>query len=545
MEVLTENHQNIKELAMKRYNYEDKDLFFEKSFPNYSVFDQATILEEFQKNFPMFLRYINGSLDKEKLEIVFKNAVSSFVNKSIDYDDASLFPILLTYFNMDYVPFDEKLYSGVFQKMEELYRHMDLGKIPYFEEVLSTYIKNIVYASGDSKEYHFMTRSGGYPSFEKIVCQYVESMSDEKAIESDFLQLLVEASPQLPTSNILDTVRSKMKKEISFQKYQKYIESKEEVPVEEEQEFINCVRGYRLQNGVLPLDICYYINHVYDSYDDLLRLCNIDLIKHYLHERHIDDVAILYDENISRFNSRGIALSTALAIKDVSLSPVMFHEATHLMQYRNFARGIDFSGNYYDMLKDYVLKDYLAPVVYNRNLNRYLFEIEADYCGELEYYRILEQLGNLTEKDLSKRERLEDNEIFRFSLAHFLNIDGEDFEKGQLFDSIVAEHPEIIMKYPIFNVEYHPDGSRKGVIQILESLDREAMTRNEYEISAIANCIFGEYYVVDDAVEMLSSLKQYVPNHTAILETEKRIINELLAFLQSRDHIREEGPAKK
>ena len=533
MEVLGENHRNITELAMKRYDYEEKDLFFESSFPNYSVFDQAIILSEFQSNFPLFLRYINGSLSKDKLEIIFKDAVVSFVNKKIDYDDASLFPILLTYFNLDYVPFDEKLYHAVFHKMEDLYRHMDLGKIPCFEEVLATYIKNVVYASSDKEEYQSMTERGGFHFFVQIVCKYIESMSYQQAVESDFLQLLIEASPQLPTTKINKVIKEKLKDTVSFHEYQKYIDSNEKVPKEEEPDFIKRVRTYRLQNGVLPLEICYYVNHVYESYDDLLRMCNIDLIKHFLKKNQIEDAAVLYDEYISRFNSRGIALPTALALKDISLSPVMFHEAAHLMQYRNFDRGYDYSGNRYDMLKDYILKDYLPVVVYNRNHNRYLFEIEADYYGELEYYNILEKLGNLSERDLSRKERLEDNEMFRFSLAHFLNIDGKDFEKGQLFDEVIEEHPEILSKYPIFNIEYQKDGKRKGIIEILEALDHEAVSRNEDEISDIANCIFGEYYVVDDAVEMLTQLKQYTPKHSSILETEKRLIHELLSFIES------------
>lgn len=345
---------------------------------------------------------------------------------------------------------------------------------------------------------------------------------------------MVETLSATSSEEISNSLKSKFDKEIDLDKYTHYMTNMTLLDFDE-QIFFNDLKIYRIQNNIIPENICLYINKFYSDNSEILRLCNIDLVRHYLKRNGIDYVSVFYDEAME-IGAIGLADSKFLATKNPKLSIVMFHEATHVIQFNNQKNDKNYLGYNYSMLKDTILCNEMDPVIYNRNHNRYLFEIDADICGEREYYNVLGKLNLLTEENKLKREKLKEKEQFRLSASYYLNINGYDYEKGILFDDIIFQNPTLLAKYPVLQIEYNSDGTRKEMIEILESLEKELSNgvRTEDEIVAISGCIFGEFYEVKDISTTLETLKKYVPKNKVILQLEKNLISELQMLINDK-----------
>lgn len=73
-----------------------------------------------------------------------------------------------------------------------------------------------------------------------------------------------------------------------------------------------------------------------------------------------------------------------------------------------------------------------------------------------------------------------------------LNIDGYYYDKYEIFDDILESKPELLIKYPVLQIEYNKNGSKKEICEILSSLEYELNIgkRTADEVIAISDCIF-------------------------------------------------------
>ena len=121
--------------------------------------------------------------------------------------------------------------------------------------------------------------------------------------------------------------------------------------------------------------------------------------------------------------------------------------------------------------------------------------------------------------------KIEENEQFRIDLSYNLNVDGYNYFKGDLFDDILKENSDLLDMYPVLKIEYNSDGSRKSIIEILDSLEKESHNnkRTEDELYDIGVCIFGDYFVINDEKENLELLNNY--------KTDNEIVNYMKNYL--------------
>ena len=252
-------------------------------------------------------------------------------------------------------------------------------------------------------------------------------------------------------------------------------------------------------------------------------------MRNYLIKNGIENISVFYD-NLIDFSAKGLAGPAFLSLKDFVLNVVMFHEATHVIQYNNIQINRNFTKYYYSMLKDFILQQKLEPTIYNRNHNRYLFEIDADTRGGKEYYKFLEQIGLLSDKDtIDKIDKLDEKEKQALSLSNSLNIGGYYYDKGEIFDSVLSENTELLEKFPILKIEYDDSGNKKTMIDILKSLEYESIIhkRSDEEIISISRCIYEESYLVDAIPNLLNQLNNFVPTTEVVLQIKKKLIKEL------------------
>ena len=350
-------------------------------------------------------------------------------------------------------------------------------------------------------------------------------------IDNELINLLIETFPAIAYPKLKDRLSSKYKEEIDLKKYN----LNKKISIEKDfVSFLEDIKKYRIKYGIIPEEICICANKFYNNNKDIMRLCNIDLIRHYLIKNGIKDICVFYDREIE-VGAKGLANKKTLSIKDINLSSIMFHEARHVIQFNNIENDKNYNGYNYNILKDYILYNNMDISVYNRNHQRYYFEIDADIEGQKEYYKILEKINLVSEAEKEKMAKLDETEQFKIAMASYLNVNGYNYEKGILFDDIIQKNNNLLNQYPVLQIEYDNLGKRKTMLDILKSMEDELNQnrRTKEEIMKISNCIFGEFYEVKDIDETLNSLINYHFQNSVILEIEKNLISELQTLINN------------
>ena len=528
MELSSNIKNDIVILATKKFSNSEKDEFFTRIYPNFNVYDQSKIITIFQQDMSNFIHYLNNSEHKKVILEQLKKGISQFLEDKEFEKSIDLLSIILAYINLDEPPFEDKLISEAFKKINLLICETSIIKCNTLEEILKYYTKLIAYSSFNKEMYDSLLQSENFKEYEKIICNYIKNLKSEEIINNELINLLVEIAPAINSFIIESLLKSQIDECIDLSKYDDFIVKM--IPLDKNVDmFLNDIKRYRIQNGIIPENVCVYINKFYNSNDKILRLCNIDYMRHYLIKNGTENISVFYD-NLMDLSARGLAGPAFLSLKEFDLNVVMFHEAVHVIQYNNIQTNRNFTEYYYSMLKDFILQQKLEPTVYNRNHNRYLFEIDADTRGGKEYYKFLKQIGLLSDKDtIDKIDKLDEKEKQAISLSNFLNIGGYYYDKGEIFDSVLSEDPELLEKYPILKIEYEDNGNKKNMIDILSSLEYESTIhkRSDQEIISISKCIFGESYLVDDIPNLLNQLNNFVPTTEVVLQIGKQLIKEL------------------
>ena len=520
------NNEEINAIFEFKTADRQKDDFFLNVFPTLDSFTKAKVLRCSTKEIKTFNFYLSRSKVKNQILEELQKEIDIFLNEDNIQNCLLLLPNILFYTNININDIDVDILLKPLKKILYITRNVYLLDNEDINQILTNMTKIIAYASSNKEEYDKLKNNKNYEYYEQIIYDFIDKIENSKMLDNNLINMIIEAFPAISFPKLKDKLSSKYSEEIDLSKYDSYISKM--IPLEEDfEQFLKDIKKYRIKYGIIPKKICLYVNRFYNTYDYLIRLCNIDLMRHYLMNAGTKDVCVFCDD--SMVMAEGLAADKLLVMKNPDLSVVLFHEARHVIQFNNMNNNLNYKKYNYNLLKDTILHKYMDEKVYDRNHNRYYFEIDADIAGAKEYYRILEQMNLITEDDKEKMNKLDENEQIRVAMSSHLNIDGYDYEKGILFDDILEKNPNLLFEYPILQIEYDSFGLRKSMLDILKSLEDEINQnkRSKDEIIGIANCIFGEYYEVKDLTETLNSLKKSNFQNSVILEIEKKLISEL------------------
>ena len=509
----------------------ERDNFFLNVFPTIDSFTKAKILKHLMKKIKFFNSYISRSNAKSKILEELKKEINIFIEEKNIQKGVLLLPIILFYTNMNINDIESDILLKPLKQLLFMTKNEDLVDNQDFNEIVINITKIVAYAFSYEEEYNLLKNNKNYEYYEEIIYSYIDKIKESKMIDNELINLLIETFPAIAYPKLKDRLSSKYKEEIDLKKYN----LNKKISIEKDfVSFLEDIKKYRIKYGIIPEEICICANKFYNNNKDIMRLCNIDLIRHYLIKNGIKDICVFYDSEIE-VGAKGLANKKTLSIKDINLSSIMFHEARHVIQFNNIENDKNYNGYNYNILKDYILYNNMDISVYNRNHQRYYFEIDADIEGQKEYYKILEKINLVSEAEKEKMAKLDETEQFKIAMASYLNVNGYNYEKGILFDDIIQKNNNLLNQYPVLQIEYDNLGKRKTMLDILKSMEDELNQnrRTKEEIMKISNCIFGEFYEVKDIDETLNSLINYHFQNSVILEIEKNLISELQTLINN------------
>lgn len=506
----------------------DRDEFFLNIYPFLDINSKAKVLDKLQLRIGSFNFYLKSNDKKDILIKELENSVYEFLENNDLENCIDLLSIVLFYSSIDF-EFDIDILLKCFEKISIIFDNYDLMDNEVFENIMINMTKIIAYASS-TDEYDIIMENKYYSFYIELIYKFIDRIDNNRMINSELVNLLVETLSALNSAKIADKLKNKFEGEVNLEIYDKYVNDMIMLDLNIEKFFSN-IKKYRIKYNIIPENICIYINKFYSHNNALMRICNIDLVRHYLYRNNIEEFNAFYDSSLD-VRTRGLANFSFLALKDINLSLVYFHEATHVIQFSNIRNDCNYIGYNYLLLKDEILKRELGERTYDRNHNRFLFEIDADYCGECEYYRLLEQINGVVDKE--KFKKIEEKKSRRIMVANQLNIDGYYYDKYEIFDDVLANKPELLIKYLVMQIEYKKNGTRKEIDEILKSLEEELESgkRSAQEIIAISDCIL-EFLIIKDIKQTLDIVESCYLNNRVINEIKEKIIHELEELLDS------------
>ena len=523
--------EKIKKLTRLNFMHKNKIVsFFEKAFTQFNMSDQKKILEVFEKSnsisrWNIFLEH-NKNVKKiilsesEKYLNIF--LTESDITKSFDFAKFAE-----VYLNTNNNNLNDDLITSILQKISNITaKDINIIKTTEVKNILAYYIKELAWNSHNDEYINNIKNGESYKIFEQLLCEFIESVDcKDNLYNNELLVLLSETQNAIGSESIVKKINEKFPVKIDLDKY-----DVKNISEDEKENLYNDLIIYRMQNGIIPKDFCIYLTNC-ENNKMLRRISNIDYIKYYLKENQLENATVFFDEQLM---FPGIANFRRLALNNKKLNEQSFHEATHVIQQENLLVRRDFSENKYAMLKDFILQKRVDWQVYNSNHSRWLFEIDADIEGAKHYYQYLKDIegifpGNsemsvdeinecIEFKTVEKERRIQDSKT--------INIDGEEKNKSQLFDEILMREPELLMKHPILQIEYNPDGSRKTLGKVLASIEQKyTIDKNEEEILGIANCIFCDVQSISD--NEYAEFASYISNSTIISSIKKQVIKQV------------------
>lgn len=528
MELTKQNEDKIIKLS-KSLIKNKENLFFQNVFSKFSPSDQLKILELVQKNSRSFINDLRTMQSKGEIITELVKLVKLFLQQNNEQDFQFLIAVYLytTYMRNEDIPFEDRTITNIFDKMLNMLNTEKLTiNNKYFINILHEYTKKLAYSVSKSKDYNNIRNSISYKKYEYLVSLYLDEVNIEQLLEDGFVNCLVECDNAINSEIIKTKLRSKISEPITFEFFLENINNNIPIAENEKDAFFKTLIMYRIQNEIIPEEICIYVNRFFANDKKFLRLVNIDYSRHYLKDNNIENAVIFYDEFLK---TPGLARNNCFVLKNVYLSRDMFHEATHVIQHSNADE--NFIGYNYSLLKDLITNKNINYDDYTRNHTSWLFEIDADYKGEKQLFLAERKIGTYDEESKAREEYLEIEFRRRLSESHNVTINGNVLNKFELFDTILMNNPNIMELHPIFKIEYTPNGSKKNIIQILQSLENELSSnrRTEEEIISIANCIFNDSYTITDPMIEVQILGDFISNsnNKTIIEIKNNLMNRL------------------
>lgn len=322
------------------------------------------------------------------------------------------------------------------------------------------------------------------PYLDKILTNYIENVDDLALLKGKVLSTLIESNVLFKSlgidsvNNVLEQVKDKK---------------------------INCDLNdissrlllSRLNKGCLSRDEIDLIMGNDLSSQEMRNKATVDYLRLMLMENYGIDRAIIADEKAVKSSNSISKIMLSCRKFDKDTSP--FHEIVHSVQDYDFFHKKSYEGNRYYMLKDRIICENIPYQVYEENYQEngqssWLFEKEAIVLGKSVEYNFKTRYNLLSDEEqqymLSKiNEPIE--------VLDYFVMNGEQIDKTSFLDRLLLSNPKLIEEYPILEVEYNRDGTKKDEKEIVDTLDkRVSITHNEKERKDIYDCIFMRKYEI-------------------------------------------------
>ena len=525
-----EYEDKIKKIANRLFIKKSKvKSFFNQAYSKFNISDRRKILELFEKtkNSKSIAHWYNFINKNEEIkQIILSDAeknMNTLLSEETPQFTGDLLKFTEIYLNLSEISIDDSKTEQILSRVSSLAnKNFEILHSDEVRQILSYYLKDLAWKSSDLEYMQNIKMSSGFNIFEELICKYIDTLDLKQNLYDDDLILLVSELQNVVKSNRLyETIQKKFKVEISLEE--------SDLDNKTNEETLNAIISYRLKNGIIPKSLCSYLI----SNNILPRVANIDYIKHYTTENGIEDAAIFYDNHLI---TPGIANFMRMALNNKSLDESSFHEATHVIQQADILKRKSFLGNRYAMLKDFILQKKVGWDVYNANHNNWIFEIDADTQGGLQYFEFLKSI-NSSEMTLEEIEaginHLLASEKQRLKSSKSIIINDKKVSKKDLFEKFLIEDPELIKRHPILSVEYNSDGTRKEIVSILESLaTKYEEDENASELQDVANCIIDDLTEFDE--HELKNLEDFVSDSALIMNLKEKFIQKLISNKKSK-----------
>lgn len=225
-----------------------------------------------------------------------------------------------------------------------------------------------------------------------------------------------------------------------LEKYRIYVENKLQMSIEEKYAFLSDLNKYKLENGIIPIEICKYIIYCLlqnSEFKEIIECILCDFAKGIELQNGINDIynfVEIDDEMTSingmfkiKKNKRMYVLLKEKLIKNFSKDNVkiletIYHEIEHIIQHKDIENE-NWTGNRFKM---YIEEKILLKKIKNYDdLNYYnkYTEIEARYAGAIQTKELIDELSLDWNELYLEREGRKENALI------CLNIRLEECEK--------------------------------------------------------------------------------------------------------------------
>ena len=342
------DEEKINSLFEFKTSNSERDDFFINVFPTLDSFTKAKILKQFRQKMKFFNSYMFRSKAKNIILEELKKKINIFLDEDNIQKCIDLLPNILFYTSININDIESDILLKPLKKILLIAKNVDICNNQDLNKVLINITKIIAYAFSYKEEYNSLKRNKNYECYKEIIYDYIDKIDKSKMLDDELINLIIEILSAISFPKLKDKLSSKCNEEIDLRKYDFYINKM--ISLEKDSDhFFEDIKKCRIKYGIIPKKICINVNKFYNNNNYIMRLCNIDLLRHYLIENGIKDTCIFYDDSIE-FGTEGLAGIKSLAIKNTNLSMVMFHEARHVIQFSNMENDSNYDRYNYNMI---------------------------------------------------------------------------------------------------------------------------------------------------------------------------------------------------
>ena len=220
--------------------------------------------------------------------------------------------------------------------------------------------------------------------------------------------------------------------------------------------------------------------------------------------------------------------------KNLDVLDTIFHENIHAEQYYDFEYPNMDDYYRYIMQKEEILSEYYSGF-YEENYELTFIEIEAREKSASKLARYIDALSlseqsclrflNAVGEDISKEcARVVEREKSRYDDGKVKNISGKKQSVIEAFDNIIKQNPNYVGKYHQLGMEYHEDGRKRTLQEILNYAVNFSKSSQADVVSKIVK--YGEIMTTETFLDDMELLMAIQPEHETTNELVEDIILE-------------------
>lgn len=177
-------------------------------------------------------------------------------------------------------------------------------------------------------------------------------------------------------------------------------------------------------------------------------------------------------------------------LERIKLFTTCFHEMSHFIQNDSISNG-KFSNNYYSLLKEKIIFE-ADESFYENNYSKLVTEIDADLSSYKKTVKFFECIDESLAIEIQKEIKNLYIETLNFCKGEIENkkyIGSENFSLNMddIISLIISKDISLLKKYPILEIEYNLDGSKKSLIDSFVFVDRNCFNNINIYLSILKN----------------------------------------------------------